>query len=913
MSSGPTSRDAALFYADTLGWRVFPIWWVTDKGHCGCGTYNCIDIGKHPIGPCVPHGCTDGTTDLDLIGAWWDRFQHANVGIATGKRSGIFVIDIDPRHRGDESIEGLQEMWGELPDTVECLTGGGGTHLFFAYPPEDSNLRVGNKQNLGAPKGIEKDDPRRITGVDCRGSGGYVVAAPSVHVSKNRYEWEASSRPGKIELAQCPNGWLDAITTVSTGDDLPNLPTDDEHVETTPEAAKLLEEQCELLRNAPDGAKHATRFDAGKRAGRLIAGGLISTGAALRVMEQAARENSKAPDWKIRKTLTDAIQIGMQWPWEPAKPQRELPPPPTDEDWPGEAAKTARHDASRGRQRHGGTADEASHVAALDASEDDSGAPPAADRHLRVVGDDEVGDLTDIASKPVIFTNSRDFIEIVQDTWEAVTLSNQPTPYLFRRGSGAMAVARVTEDNSCVQVEPLEKKEQLFSICARVARWRTRDKEGNVKVTRPDKDVAIDMLCRPLPNLPLLEATPAAPMFDYDGHLIDAQGYSERARAWTHYPPGFSCGKIPLRPLWRDVQHAVELFRDHLLIDFPFAAESDFAHTVAAILLPFCRRMVKGPTPIHMIEATTQGTGKGLLANVIHMIAQGTVAPITTLDRNPDNVRKKITSILHKAQPIVLLDNLEGKIASPDLAAVVTSETWSDRILGQTAMIELPNHAVWLATANNASMNLDIARRCIRLRLESPVDRPYLRTDFKHDPLEEWVMKHRPELVRSCLTMIQYWIAQGRVQGESVLGSFVGWARTIGGILDAARIPGFLANQTEMYEIADSQTGDWREFIDIWWQSHGTEPTTVSDLRVLADEQNMIPSVLGDKAEKTQSQRLGKALLKLRGRIFGELQIHCGKKGRRRMYALTIAGEQPTWGDRPPQDDLDQEALFDAE
>jgi len=490
MSSGPTPRDAALFYAGTLGWRVFPIWWVTEQGHCGCGKYNCTDPGKHPIGPCAPHGCNDGTTDLDLIGAWWDRFERANVGISTGKRSGIFVIDIDPRHRGDESIDGLEEMWGKLPDTVECLTGGGGQHLFFSYPADETNLRVGNKQNLGAPKGIEKDDPRRITGVDCRGSGGYIVAAPSNHVSGQCYEWEASSRPGKVELAACPNGWISAVTTVSAGDDLPDLPSDDDEIETTPEAKRLLEKQCELLRNAGAGARHSTRAEAGKRAGRLIAGGLVGTGAALELIETAARDNSKAPHWKIRKTLIDMMRIGMQWPWEPARPKGERPPPPTDEDavWLGDT-ESSRFDAEHGHQApQGGTA-EGSDASAERAPESASGAPDDNVRHLRVVGDDEGGGRGGLGDAPVIFTTGREFIEIVYDAWDAVNISNDP-PYLFDRGGGVMATAEVTADEARIEVGDVTKREDTLAICARVARWRSRDKQGAVKLIRPDKDVA---------------------------------------------------------------------------------------------------------------------------------------------------------------------------------------------------------------------------------------------------------------------------------------------------------------------------------------------------------------------------------------------------------------------------------------
>jgi len=114
----------------------------------------------------------------------------ANVGIATGVASGFFVLDVDGQ-QGAESREGLTDQQGKLPATVEALTGGGGQHILFQYPEK---LQIGNKVAVAL-------------GLDVRGDGGYIVAAPSTHISGRQYEWEASSRPGEIKLAEAP-GWL---------------------------------------------------------------------------------------------------------------------------------------------------------------------------------------------------------------------------------------------------------------------------------------------------------------------------------------------------------------------------------------------------------------------------------------------------------------------------------------------------------------------------------------------------------------------------------------------------------------------------------------------------------------------------------------------------------------------------------
>ncbi len=193
--------DAALDYT-RRGWRVFPLHTPQANG-CSCEKQDCQHPGKHPR---TPHGFQDATRDQAAIREWWNRWPTANIGVVTGAASGIVVLDIDPRHGGDDSFATLEREQGELPRTVESLTGGGGRHLYFAHP--GGTLR----SKLIAP------------GIELKGDGGYVVAPPSTHVSGRRYIWELSSHPDDVALAPLPR-WLARTTRpVSAGNDNPTPP-----------------------------------------------------------------------------------------------------------------------------------------------------------------------------------------------------------------------------------------------------------------------------------------------------------------------------------------------------------------------------------------------------------------------------------------------------------------------------------------------------------------------------------------------------------------------------------------------------------------------------------------------------------------------------------------------------------------
>ena len=185
---GKRGQQASTAYASDLGWPGFPLHSVRD-GRCTCGRSNCPSPAKHPR---TANGLKDATTDPVVIEQWWSRWPTANVAVATGVTAGLVVVDIDPRHDGDESVVELELRYGGLPRTAESLTGGGGRHLFFIHP--GGSIR--NRAKLAG-----------LSGIDIRGDGGYVVAPPSLHISGAHYRWREDHRPDQIPLAALP-AWL---------------------------------------------------------------------------------------------------------------------------------------------------------------------------------------------------------------------------------------------------------------------------------------------------------------------------------------------------------------------------------------------------------------------------------------------------------------------------------------------------------------------------------------------------------------------------------------------------------------------------------------------------------------------------------------------------------------------------------
>jgi hypothetical protein len=235
--------------------------------------------------------------------------------------------------------------------------------------------------------------------------------------------------------------------------------------------------------------------------------------------------------------------------------------------------------------------------------------------------------------------------------------------------------------------------------------------------------------------------------------------------------------------------------------------------------------------------------------------------------------RKRVTAALARAQPVIFIDNIRDGIDSAVLSMALTSTVYSDRLLGQTRMLDLPNQALWLATANNPRLSLEIARRCVRIRLDPHCDRPWQRRSFKHERLMAWVREHRAELVHAALVLVQKWIAAGRPAGERSIGSYESWSEIIGGILAVAGVEGFLSNLEELYEHTDTEGQEWREFVASWAEQYGSTPVTAGVLLNLAIEHELLCNIIGDKSVRSQATRLGKALLSNRDRQYGVHRI----------------------------------------
>jgi hypothetical protein len=488
---------------------------------------------------------------------------------------------------------------------------------------------------------------------------------------------------------------------------------------------------------------------------------------------------------------------------------------------------------------------------------------------------------------PQIDATCGDLPAMASKAWSALIKANDP-PVLFEYAGKLIRIEKTNEKQATIRVLT---QDRLHYELAGVAVWYKWTKWGR-KQTPPPFAVVRDILARPNPPLPPLTRIIEAPMFGKDGELIITPGYHRAAQVYYSPRINFTVAPIPKQPSAQEIEAATNLILD-ILMDFPFVSLQERANAIPIMLLSFVRDLIDGPTPLHLIEKPSPGTGATLLAEMLMYPSMGGSLPVLTEARDDDEWRKRITTKLIEGAPVIFIDNVRRRLESSALATALTGIVWEDRLLGLNETIQIPQRCVWIATANNPVLSQEIVRRTVRIRLDAKSDRPWLNRKFKYPNLREWVAMHRADLVHACLVLIQAWIAAGKPVGNlnvgNLIGSFESWAMLMGGILKIAGIDGFLSNLNDFYEESDAEGAGWRAFVTAWFAKFDSSPVGVSSLyELISSSQEPIEIGLGEGSEQSRKIRLGKRLTQMRERVFDGFRIcEAGKVNGAKQWKLT--------------------------
>ncbi|MCG2683977.1 MAG: hypothetical protein L6306_10230 [Planctomycetales bacterium] len=360
------------------------------------------------------------------------------------------------------------------------------------------------------------------------------------------------------------------------------------------------------------------------------------------------------------------------------------------------------------------------------------------------------------------------------------------------------------------------KHARIRELLAASAKWLRPASEGKMeRIHPPDWCVkAIDARGQ-WEGIRRLEAVVETPVLRANGTVLQTPGYDPQTgivfRPECNFPP------IPEQPTAADAANAVCALVE-VVEDFPFATEANRAAWLASLLTPLARYAFHGPAPLFLHDANVRGCGKSLLTDATAIIVSGRDMARMSQPRDDDEFRKRITALAVAGEPLILIDNVAGSFGSPSLDAALTATSWSDRILGATAMVSgVPLYSTWYATGNNIILVGDTARRAVHVRLESPLENPEERIGFHHSDLLNWIRQERPRLAAAAITILSAYAAAGRPDMKlTPWGSFEAWSALVRNAVAWCGLPDPGATRTELNTQADREAVALRQLIVGW-------------------------------------------------------------------------------------------------
>jgi len=508
--------------------------------------------------------------------------------------------------------------------------------------------------------------------------------------------------------------------------------------------------------------------------------------------------------------------------------------------------------------------------------------------------------------EPMLYTG-RHIKVMVQRTW--TLLKDTMGTHLFRanvqRGAdtGTPAIIRMADGQA--KLEVLDDIDKLRAVVATCIQFVRPGRRGSVIHVNPSQATLQHMLTLADQTVNPIDTLVRIPTMRADGTIHDRQGYDRRSRVW--YAPELLIEDVPDSPTDAELRAAVVTVAAPFT-EFPYVSDASRTAAIACLLEQVVRPMIDGPRPLYAFDAPGfrgQGTGKTLLPMAIGAVITGRRVGVTTWPDDPKEFPKVVTAKLLEADPFVIFDNLEGTVKHKDLAALTTSQTWSNRLLHTNETPRLAQTATWCLTLNGAKFNRDIARRTVLIQLDAKIKDPHKRKGFEIENLVTYCIRLRARIIRSLLIMARSWVVAGaRPDDRLTWGSFEGWCRIVGGILRHAGL-GELPEAVEAASARDNETKEHEQFIRAWAEAFPNQDVTALMLAELAERMQLYARELERiRAPNWRARVMAGIVRDLAGHEFGEgWLVHANDarvNGQRHFKVISPEARQITSGEGNP-------------
>lgn len=442
-------------------------------------------------------------------------------------------------------------------------------------------------------------------------------------------------------------------------------------------------------------------------------------------------------------------------------------------------------------------------------------------------------------------------------------------------------------------------REQLAKSTTFLVKRKRRDGAEEMATVPPPRHIAEAILARDEWPFPSLTGVITTPTLRPDFSLLADPGHDEITGLYAHTDfdafqyAGLLYDDLPLDSAKECCNQLLEIFDE-----FPFA--DGYGRSVAlAMMLTALVRHALPSAPLFGISATLMGSGKTYMAQLPALLALGQQAPVIAPARDAKEEAKAIFAFLLDGAQILLIDNVDRTQQSDMLSALLTSETYKDRVLSASRGVAVSTAVTIIVTGNGLQFAGDLASRALVIHLDPETDHPEHRKFSRN--LVEWIPANRARLV-AALNFLRAWVCTREKHTAEPWARFPEWDHLIRGAILWAALPDPLL-ALRAGEKADPRRVEHEAVMGHWHAAFGHQPTpvrrAVQEAKSLAvsaaDDQRFLDALLDVAGERGEVnvKRLGKWLAKLAGRIQGGMRIVQGPPSRgSQTWSIEIVGER---------------------
>jgi hypothetical protein len=385
-------------------------------------------------------------------------------------------------------------------------------------------------------------------------------------------------------------------------------------------------------------------------------------------------------------------------------------------------------------------------------------------------------------------------------------------------------------------------------------------------------------------TLPTLHAIAEAPTVRGDGSVVQTPGFDDAAKLFLAFKDG-AFPRVPDHPNREEADNALMWLR-HVVRGIAFKGSADTLKTVehegeiyvnptrdvrnpetcttgeavwlSALMTAIIRASL--PTaPFYLFSSPVKGSAKTLAADLIGIAATGHRQACAPWAKSEEERRKALFAHLRHGDPVMLIDNLDNGevIDCPRFAAILTQNSYKDRILGHSEEETVPTTTTFLMTGNNIIVASDLTRRALRCYIDPETEHP-ARRKYDWDARRE-VEEKRPVLVAAVLTIIRAYLSAAEKDdfvspATSAVGSFELWDRYVRQPIVWLGCKDPMISQSEI--IAEDPTDeDVAAVFEAVYAAYGEHKPTVKEM--LADIKTRCFVERGSPVQKAITGRLG--------------------------------------------------------